>query len=793
MKKISLILLLSSCFINAQTPIYKFEFNASAAESSNSSIVFNTYQASGNHTFVTDRFGNANSAVTTVSNSSTLDVNLPNLPLGNATRSISVWIKVNLAPNNTTFNTVNVFNYGTQQLNQSFGLQQSFNRINAYGWSNDALSPMGERFGLNPHLENWIHYVMTFDGANVKVYRNGTQVISDTKPQWNTVGNIFTLNGSAAAGASAQGIFYDDLEIYDVVLTEQQIKNVYLQQVGSTLLDDLVAYFSFDDDLTSTNGNHTFSPFMPNNNGSPTQEAGFFGNGYRFHFNVVENTTLHSVMNTDNISICYWTKKTSQDNGNFSEVNLFNGISLVRDGLRPAGLLAHGTSTVNAALASHDVVVTDDILNLWVHHALVFEKPSASSATRRLHYYMNGILVRSLSVTNPMFKYNNKATIGRSFNNAGTALNNFFTSLPNTVIDELMIFNKPLTQTEILALRFMDADALSQLSCPTGNVTITSQAEADALAGCTHITGDLSIEMNNNVLDFTPLQNITTIDGSLYITELGNTGVLNILPNLTTVGGAIAMYGNSLITSVEGFSSITSLGGLVVSGSFNLTTFNAFQNLQSVNYITVNSCQNLTTIQPFSQLAAFNNLRIEYTALTNLNFLSNVSTVLNNPFYNAITLFNNNNLSDISALNNLTASGLGEFDEIVIQNNPLLATCAVDLVCSYLASPDTNKIIANNATGCETVAVVNAACEALSNTDFTLNQFSLYPNPSNSIFNVEVVNDSVKTISVVDLMGKVVAISNVATVDVSNLASGLYLVQIQTESGKTGITKLIKN
>jgi hypothetical protein len=792
MKKILLILLLSSCFINAQTPIYKFEFNNNVSDATNSSINFVSSAASSTNYYTIDRFGNGNSALTSFfDNAVNYTANLPNIPLGNTPRTVSVWVSYqgfNVLPAH-----VDVFNYGNQSNNQRFGLRQLNNSIRAYGWGNDLDTPTNERFQFNNLEQSWYHYVMTFDGSNVKVYRNGHLVLSGNKPEWNTNGSQFRLN-VGSPNTSGAGVSYDDLEIYDVVLTEQQIKNMYIQQAGNTLLNDLVAYFSFDDDFTSSNGNHAFTYVNPPASfNEPHQVSGYFGNGYFFNESMMGNETLSPLVNTDNVSFTFWSKRSGLQSTNTSLVGLFNGFNFIRNPSNENNVLVLSGNAANNQLQGFANGFPEDILNEWTHHAVVFVKPFTNSETRILRYYNNGVLVRTLTINAPMYKVHNKVSLGRSYNDTGSNHNGFFTALNLTVLDELLIFNKALTQTEILALSFMDASALSQPSCPTGNVTITSQAEADALAGCTHITGNLSIFMNYNVLDFTPLQNITTIDGSFTITELGNTGVLNILPNLTTIGGNFAMYGNDLITSVEGFSSITSLDGIVVSGSFNLTTFNAFQNLQSVNYITVGSCQNLTTIQPFNQLTAFNNLRIEFTALTNLNFLSNVSTVLNNPFYNSITLENNNNLSDISALNGLTVSNFTEFDEIKIQNNPLLATCAVDLVCSYLASPDTNKTIANNATGCESVAVVNAACEALSNTDFTLNQFSFYPNPSNSIFNVEVVNDSVKTISVVDLMGKVVAISNVTTVDVSNLASGLYLVQIQTESGKTATTKLIKN
>ena len=71
--------------------------------------------------------------------------------------------------------------------------------------------------------------------------------------------------------------------------------------------------------------------------------------------------------------------------------------------------------------------------------------------------------------------------------------------------------------------------------------------------------------------------------------------------------------------------------------------------------------------------------------------------------------------------------------------------------------------------------------------------FSIYPNPTNAMFTVDVPNDSVKIISVVDITGKVMATSNVATVDVSNLASGIYMVKVETISGKIGMKKLVRD
>ncbi len=83
----------------------------------------------------------------------------------------------------------------------------------------------------------------------------------------------------------------------------------------------------------------------------------------------------------------------------------------------------------------------------------------------------------------------------------------------------------------------------------------------------------------------------------------------------------------------------------------------------------------------------------------------------------------------------------------------------------------------------------------LSNSDFTVSLKSnliLYPNPANTIFNVEIPNETIKTVKVFDLAGKEILATNQQQVDASNLTAGIYMVKVETESGKIGINKLVK-
>ena len=126
-----------------------------------------------------------------------------------------------------------------------------------------------------------------------------------------------------------------------------------------------------------------------------------------------------------------------------------------------------------------------------------------------------------------------------------------------------------------------------------------------------------------------------------------------------------------------------------------------------------------------------------------------------------------------------------------ITSNPSLSSCASAWLCSYVATAKPFTIF-NNATGCESVVVVNSACAALSTSDFDLNEISLYPNPTNSVFNIEIPNEVVKQVEIYDLSGKKLLKSNQHKIDVSSFAIGIYMVQILTESGKTGVSKLVK-
>ncbi|SHG20230.1 LamG domain-containing protein [Flavobacterium defluvii] len=210
--------LLSVMFVSylnatAQNPIQEFNFNGTLNNESN------TTSFMGTNNFVADRSGVAGNAQRL--NNKALEAVIDNLPQGSSARTVSIWIKFNdIASANY------IWGYGSVYNAQYFGLLQqatvsSNSDLSLAGWgpANDLIVSTSLSKGV------WYQYTVTFDGTVSKMYRNGELLKYISGLKRSTKGTIFRLGEiNTSVGINAD---IDDLKIYDVALTDEQVAESY--------------------------------------------------------------------------------------------------------------------------------------------------------------------------------------------------------------------------------------------------------------------------------------------------------------------------------------------------------------------------------------------------------------------------------------------------------------------------------------------------------------------------------------------------------------------------------------
>lgn len=82
---------------------------------------------------------------------------------------------------------------------------------------------------------------------------------------------------------------------------------------------------------------------------------------------------------------------------------------------------------------------------------------------------------------------------------------------------------------------------------------------------------------------------------------------------------------------------------------------------------------------------------------------------------------------------------------------------------------------------------------ALNNTNFdSYSQFTIYPNPATEEIKVKS-SETIESITIVSLEGRKTKTTSASSINISDLANGIYVMQVTTESGKTGNKKFVKN
>ncbi|MHC0440590.1 LamG domain-containing protein [Flavobacterium sp. 3-210] len=198
---------------NAQNPVQEFTFNG------NLSSTDNTITLLGAPNFVADRTGTPKAAQRLTNKF--LQGVVGDLPQENKPRTISFWVKFN-----TVASANYILGYGTPTNSQFFGLLQQpavsgNSDVSLVGWG-DANNVI---VSVPLQKEVWYQYSVTYDGTNSKLYRNGELLKSATGITRATKGYILKLG--QINGATTINADIDDLKIYNVAMTDEQVMESY--------------------------------------------------------------------------------------------------------------------------------------------------------------------------------------------------------------------------------------------------------------------------------------------------------------------------------------------------------------------------------------------------------------------------------------------------------------------------------------------------------------------------------------------------------------------------------------
>ena len=205
----------------------------------------------------------------------------------------------------------------------------------------------------------------------------------------------------------------------------------------------------------------------------------------------------------------------------------------------------------------------------------------------------------------------------------------------------------------------------------------------------------------------------------------------------------------------------------------NCTEIEGVVTISGIDITNLNGLNVLTSIGGY--LSIWNN-----AALTSLTGLDNLTSVGGNLY-----IEDNDALTSLTGLDNIDANTISE---LRIIDNSSLSTCEVQSVCDYLANPSGTIEINNNATGCNTQAEVEAACEAIGLPDIIFeSELSIYPNPATERLTISS-KDGLKIAEIViyNQIGQKVLHHKPVTqpIDVSMLQPGRYIIEVNSQDLK---------
>lgn len=294
-------------------------------------------------------------------------------------------------------------------------------------------------------------------------------------------------------------------------------------------------------------------------------------------------------------------------------------------------------------------------------------------------------------------------------------------------------------------------------------------------------TLDTLVIGGNSLNNLSGLENLHTVQGDLSISneQLQN---FDELSNLQTIGGSLYLLNNG-VQNLSAFSSIQTLEDLYVVLCPNLSDLSGLENIQTITgRLRIGFNPGLNDLTVFNSIHSVGNLDIYQNQ--NLQMLKGIENL--QEVSGRVLIADNPVLSDITAIGGMSP----QISELVISNNPNLSICKNAFVCAVVDDPTVAKFINNNNTGCNSVEEVEMACLLSVSEEVLTNSIYIYPNPVSEVLTISISeNIDFNRASLFTILGQKLFESSEKSINISHLATGIYVVEVETGQGK--ITKKI--
>jgi hypothetical protein len=192
-----------------------------------------------NASFTPDRFGRPSQALRFDGSSQSVLFNVPNLPRGNAPRTLALWVRYERTSATLGNGNDHYAGWGSNAVRQAFGM---FIGAGPFPLRHFGYLGTDDTDTTTAATSAWVHVAHTFDGATSRVFVNGTLTGQRVLTLDTTGGTLFSIGGRIATevGTNAIRDFFagaiDDVRLWSRSLTATEVGAIYAESTATSSL-----------------------------------------------------------------------------------------------------------------------------------------------------------------------------------------------------------------------------------------------------------------------------------------------------------------------------------------------------------------------------------------------------------------------------------------------------------------------------------------------------------------------------------------------------------------------------